>query len=86
MFRSQPHLPRLFLPLALVGLHLFAGEASAQKAQKAQGSVELRSAHGKSVSRSGSDQRVRRRSRRRQVDCSSLLAKRQSHPVSLGSQ
>jgi hypothetical protein len=36
MFRSQPHLTRLFLPLALVGFHLFAGEASAQKAQKAQ--------------------------------------------------
>jgi hypothetical protein len=36
MFRFQPHLTRLFLPLALVGFHLLAADASAQKAQKTQ--------------------------------------------------
>jgi len=36
MFRFQRHLTRLFLPLALVSFHLFAAEASAQKAQKSQ--------------------------------------------------
>jgi len=30
MFRFQPHFNRLFLPLALVGLHLFAAEVMAQ--------------------------------------------------------
>ncbi len=36
MFRFQRYLTRLFLPLALVGFHLFAVEASAQKSQKTQ--------------------------------------------------
>jgi hypothetical protein len=36
MFRFQPHLTRLFLPLTLGGFLLFAVEASGQKAQKTQ--------------------------------------------------
>lgn len=34
MFRLQRHFTRLFLPLALVGLHIFASEALAQKARE----------------------------------------------------
>lgn len=34
MFRTQRHFTRLFLPIALVGLHAFASEALAQKARE----------------------------------------------------